>query len=242
MNYIVDKKIINRIIRDEINIENPPTIKQYKRSLNSVPERTVLEEVGNSITHGLGALLAIMMFVLMILKSETDLQLLSSIVYGISMIIMMTMSTLYHAFGIKTKVKRLFRRFDYSSIYLLIGGTYAPLLLLLTGGIVGISAFIGQWLIIITGITFVSIFGPSRLKWLHFTLYFLIGWGGVVFVPLFNGEHNSLLLWIALGGIVYTLGMIPFCIKKSNCAHFIWHFFVLLGCFLHWYGIFINLY
>lgn len=240
MQFILDDKIISNI--DNEMVLYPPTKKQYKRDLNKIPQRSVLEEIGNSITHGIGALAAIAMFILMLIKSTSTLQLISSLVYGISMIIMMSMSSLYHAFSQKTKVKRLFRRFDYSSIYLLIGGTYAPILLLLTGGVVGHIVFLVQWLIIITGITFVSIFGPGRLKWLHFTLYFLIGWGGALFAPMFNGYNNNLLFWIGLGGVIYTLGMIPFCIKKSNCAHFIWHFFVLSGCILQWVGIFINLY
>ena len=232
----------------EIHIKNkeisklPLTKKDYNKSLNNVPERKVLEEIGNSITHGVGAGLAILMFILMILKSDTTLKVVASIVYGVSMIIMMSMSSLYHAFGQKSKVKRLFRRFDYSSIYLLIGGTYAPILLLLLGNTLGITVFIVQWILIIIGITFVSIFGPGRLRILHYTLYFFIGWGGAMFVPLFNGENNGLCFWIVLGGIIYTLGMIPFCIKKSNCAHFIWHFFVLFGCITQWIGIYSYLY
>ncbi len=229
-------------IKEKKMEETPLTKKQYKKKLNDVPKRSLLEEIGNSITHGVGALFAIAMFILMIIKSDTPLKIVSSIVYGCSMIIMMTMSCLYHAFGSKSKVKRLFRRFDYSSIYLLIGGTYAPLLLLLLGNETGIIIFIVQWVLIITGITFVSVFGPGRLKLLHFMLYFCIGWGGALFVPLFNGQNNGLCFWIALGGIIYTLGMIPFCIKKSNCAHFIWHFFVLFGCVAHFIGIYTYLY
>lgn len=242
MQYYIDKRILNKITEHGDVNNFPLTKKQYNLVLNNVPKRTVLEEVGNSVTHGVGALCAIAMFILMLVKSQTSLQIFSSLVYGISMIIMMSASCLYHAFSSKLKVKRLFRRFDYCSIYLLIGGTYAPILLLLTGGVIGISVFVVQWIIIIIGITFVSIFGPGRFKGLHFSLYFLIGWGGVIFAPLLNGENNALLFWLGLGGIVYTLGMIPFCIKKSNCAHFIWHFFVLIGCFLQWYGIFVNLY
>ena len=174
------------------------TIKEYKRSLNDVPSRTILEEIGNSITHGVGALLAIFMFILMLLNSHSVLQNISSFVYGLSMIIMMSMSSLYHAFGSGLRVKRLFRRFDYSSIYLLIGGTYAPILLLVTGGVVGHIVFLVQWIIIVTGITFVSIFGPGRLKWLHFPLYFIIGWCSVMFVPLFKLENYNLLFYIML--------------------------------------------
>lgn len=229
------------LIKEEV-LNLPLSKKDYKRKLNDVPDRLLLEEIGNSITHGVGFLIAIFMFILMLLKSNNTLKITSSIVYGVSMIILMGMSSLYHAFPNKSRVKRLFRRFDYSSIYLLIGGTYAPILLLLTGGILGNIIFISQWILISVGITFISIFGPGRLKLLHYSLYFIIGWGSAFFVSLFNGNNNQLCFWIAVGGIIYTLGMIPFCIKKSNCAHFIWHFFVLFGCICQWIGIYSYLY
>ena len=229
------------LIKEEV-LNLPLSKKEYKRKLNDVPDRLLLEEIGNSITHGVGFLIAIFMFILMLLKSNNTLKITSSIFYGVSMIILMGMSSLYHAFPNTSRVKRLFRRFDYSSIYLLIGGTYAPILLLLTGGLIGNIIFISQWILISVGITFISIFGPGRLKLFHYSLYFIIGWGSAFFVPLFNGNNNQLCFWIAVGGIIYTLGMIPFCIKKSNCAHFIWHFFVLFGCICQWIGIYSYLY
>ena len=238
MEYILNERLTTR----NNNLVTALSKKEYNKSLNDVPKRCVLEEIGNAITHGVGALIGIYMLILMLSKSETTFEMISSLFYGISIIVMMLMSCLYHSFGQKLRVKRLFRRFDYSSIYLLIGGTYAPILLLLVGGKIGLIVFIVQWLLIITGITFVSIFGPGRLKLLHFSLYFVIGWGGALFTPLLDGNNNGLLFWILIGGLVYTLGMIPFCIKKSNCAHFIWHFFVLFGCILQWIGIYYYLF
>ena len=79
MNIIINDKIIK-----ENNIKNPPTKKVFKRSLNDVPKRTLLEEIGNSITHGIGALCAILMFILMLLNSNTSVQMMSSMVYGIT--------------------------------------------------------------------------------------------------------------------------------------------------------------
>ena len=238
MEYILDKDLLSQ----NNDMVKAISKKEYKRSLNDVPKRTLLEEIGNAVTHGVGTLAGIIMLTLMVKNSSGTFEFISALVYGISIIIMMLMSCLYHSFGSKTKVKRLFRRFDYSSIYLLIGGTYAPILLLLVGGDLGLIVFIVQWLLIITGITFVSVFGPGRLKFLHFSLYFVIGWGGALFTPLYNGNHNGLLFWILLGGLVYTFGMIPFFMKKSNCAHFIWHFFVLVGCILQWIGIYLYLF
>ena len=212
------------------------------RNLNEAPKRGLLEEIGNAVTHGVGALLAIVMMILMLINSTNGLMIMASLVYGISMIFMMSMSSLYHSFKHGSKVKRLWRRFDYASIYLLIGGTYAPIFLIYLGDTLGITLFVIQWICIITGITFVSVFGPGRIKWLHFILYFLVGWSGILFIPSWINTEQSLLFWIFAGGLIYTLGMIPFCKKGVKNAHFIWHFFVLLGAIIQWIGIYINLY
>lgn len=212
------------------------------RSLNEPPKRPVLEEVGNAVTHGVGAILAAVGLSLMLMKSDTPLKITASLVYGLSMLIMMLMSCLYHSFKSGSRVKRIWRRFDYSSIYLLIGGTFAPLYLVYWGNTLGIVLFIIQWCLIITGITFVCVFGPGRIKWLHYTLYFAIGWSGLIFIPDWI-QNNLNLLWMILGGgIVYTLGMIPFAKKGIRSAHFIWHFFVLAGAIIQFLGILLFVY
>ena len=119
--------------KDEIN--------KFKNS----PERCLLEEIGNSITHGVGALLGVLALILLLLKSDTPFKVMASLVYGISIIIMMLMSCLYHAFKNGSTVKRIFRRFDYIGIYLLIGGTFAPLYLVYLGNTLGLVSFIIQW-------------------------------------------------------------------------------------------------
>lgn len=209
---------------------------------NEPPHLTTLEEVGNSVTHGIGALLAIVALVLLLSRSNTTLKIVASCFYGISMFLEMAMSSLYHAFKAGSKVKRIWRRFDYSSIYLLIGGTFAPLLLVYMGNTLGIVWFIIQWTLIVTGITMVGIFGPGRLKWLHFPLYFVLGWSGLMLIPDFIKNNMQLFYFILAGGLVYTLGMIPFVKRGVPAAHFIWHFFVLAGAIVHFIGIFICLY
>ena len=83
-------------------------------------------------------------------------------------------------------------------------------------------------------------FGPGRIKWLHYTLYFVLGWSGVLFIPYFISDNLPLLFFILGGGVVYTLGMIPFVLKKKKAAHFIWHFFVLFGAIIQWSGIYLH--
>ena len=90
-------------------------------------------------------------------------------------------------------------------------------------------------------LTLISIFGPGRWRPLHFTLYFLIGWSGLVFLPSFYLHARTLLWFILMGGVVYTLGMIPFA-RNRKYDHCIWHVFVLLAAALHWAGIYTQLY
>ena len=111
------------------------------------------------------------------------------------------------------------------------------------GGTLGIVLLCVQWAIIITGITFVSIYGPGRIKWLHFTLYFVLGWSGIGLMPYFIMNNIKLLIWILGGGVIYTLGMLPFSVfKKMKNAHLLWHYFVLGGFIVQWLGIFLHLY
>lgn len=215
--------------------------KQLMRELNEPPHLTILEEVGNSVTHGIGAILALVGFILLLLKSDTGIKVMATCVYGISLFFLMLMSCLYHAFKSGSVVKRLWRRFDYCSIYLLIGGTFAPLYLVYWGNTLGIVLFCIQWALIILGIVMISVFGPGRLKWLHFSLYFIIGWSGLIFIPDWINNNMPLLWMILIGGIVYTIGMIPF-VRDKKYDHFIWHFFVIVGAILHWFGIYLFIY
>ncbi len=217
--------------------------KEKNKALNAPPVLSTLEEIGNAITHGLGALLAIGGLILLVLKSDTGYKLCASLVYCLSIFFMMLSSCLYHAFRARSTVKRVFRRFDYTSIYLLIGGTFAPLLLVYLNYPLNIILFIIQWVIIVTGITLVSVFGPGRNKWIHFTLYFVIGWSGLLFIPSFIKNNINLLYYILGGGIIYTLGMIPFgVLRGKKSAHFIWHLIVLAGCITQFIGIYLYVY
>ena len=154
---------------------------------------------------------------------------------------MFLMSCLYHSFRWGTKVKRLWRRFDYISIYLLIGGTFTPMWLLFWGGQAGTAFCIAQWALILLGIIFVAVFGPGRPRALHPVLFVVLGWVGLVFLPRMVRENLPLFLFILTGGIIYTVGVIPFALKRKG-AHFLWHFFVFFGAVVHWFGIYFFLY
>ena len=208
-----------------------------RRTMNEPPKRSVLEEVGNAVTHGVGALFAVAGLVLLLLKAQTSTGLICALVYGICLLMMFLMSCLYHSFRWGTKVKRLWRRFDYISIYLLIGGTFTPMWLLFWGGQAGTLFCIAQWVLILLGIVFVAVFGPGRPRTLHPILFVVLGWVGLVFLPRMVRENLPLFLFILTGGIIYTVGVIPFALKRKG-AHFLWHFFVFFGAVVHWFGIY----
>lgn len=208
---------------------------------NEPPRLTVGEEVFNAVSHGLGVLGAAGALTLLLARSGGGREVLASCVYGISMVLMMLMSCVYHAMPAGSAAKRVCRRFDYTSIYLLIGGTFAPILLLYLGGTLGMVLFCVQWAVILTGVALVMAFGPGRWRALHFTLYFLIGWSGLMFLPDFYAHNRPLLWFILSGGLVYTLGMIPFARGRRN-DHCVWHLFVLAAAALHWVGIYTGIY
>lgn len=244
-----------RILKSKYKNDKKELLTEYVDLINNsndidmsreAPYRKVIEEVGNACSHGVGSIFSIVAFILMLIagvnaSENKTLLIISSIIYFFGLFMMFTMSTLYHSFPYGSKVKKVFRRFDYSSIYLLIGATFAPLLLVYLGGTYGLVFCIVQWTIIITGITMICVFGPGRLKWLHFPLYILLGWSALLFIPKMIKNDIGLFWFILSGGIVYTLGLIPFTIDKK-VSHFLWHIFVLLGAITQWIGIYLYLY
>ena len=98
-----------------------------------------------------------------------------------------------------------------------------------------------QWLIIAAGISLVGVFGPTKLRFIHIPLYVLLGWSALMLLPGMIGTNFPLAMWILAGGVLYTLGIIPF-LMRSRVSHFIWHFFVLAGAVTQWIGIYLYLF
>lgn len=213
-----------------------------KRIPINPPKRPLLEEIGNAVSHGVGALFAIVALVLLCIASDRPREYVGASLYCFGLFAMFLMSCLYHSFLNGGKTKRLFRRFDYSGIYLLIGATFAPIILCYSQSKLSILFLVIQWAIIAFGITFIGIFGPVSLKGMHVALYVALGWVGVLFIPeMIVRQDYSLLAFILGGGVVYSIGIIPFALDKK-AAHFIWHLFVLCGAILQWIGIYVNIY
>ena len=194
--------------------------------------QTRLEEIFNSLSHGVGALLGIAALVILTTKASlygTTLMVVSSAIYGASLVIMYTSSTLYHILEHPVSKKTL-KIIDHSSIYLLIAGSYTPFTLVAMGGGWGWSLFGVIWGLAFSGIIF-KLFFTGKLDTLSVSIYILMGWLVVIAIkPLINDIPLGGLVWLGLGGLSYTFGVIFYVYDgKYHFSHFIWHLFVLGG-------------
>ena len=204
------------------------------------PKQSMGEEIANSITHGIGATLATAALTILVvfatLKGDAW-RVVSFSIYGASLVILYTSSTLFHAFTNK-KMKRYFRIMDLSAIFLLIAGTYTPITLLpLRGTGWGWTMFGLIWGMAIIGILFKTFFYGKYEK-LSIIFYALMGWLVVIAIkPMLAILPAGLLIWILIGGLSYTIGIIFLAWTKFPYSHTIWHLFVLGGSILHFFGI-----
>lgn len=206
-----------------------------------VPTYTLGEELVSSISHGLGALFGVLALVLCVLRANSTLGIVAGAIYGASMSVLYTMSTLYHALKVN-RAKAVFRVLDHCSIYLLIAGTYTPYTLLGLGEALGWTLLGIVWGAAILGIT-LSAISVERFKVFAMICYLCMGWVIIFAIrPLINTlPWNGFLLLLA-GGIFYTVGAILYGFgKKARYIHSIWHFFVLAGSVLHFLSIYLYL-
>ena len=201
--------------------------------------QTPFEEKLNAITHGIGALLGIVALVLLIIynTNKTDWSLFSVIVYGISIIILFTASTLYHSFKDEKK-KHYFRIVDHISIYFLIAGTYTPVALITLHDSLGWALFWIVWGIAAFGVV-LKLFFTGRFETFSTLLYLVMGWLIVFDFTNFSDriDSNGVLLLFA-GGLSYTVGIVFYAIQKIPYNHVIWHLFVLSGAICHFFMVY----
>ncbi|HBH23085.1 MAG TPA: hemolysin III family protein [Cytophagales bacterium] len=196
--------------------------------------QTSVEERWNTLTHGIAALLGIIGTVLLLLKTNPDqpYRVSSSVIYGASIIILFTASTLYH-YSRDEKQKHYFRIVDHISIYLLIAGTYTPVLLLGLLDSRGWLLFALVWGIAGLGMV-LKLFFTGKFEVFSTLLYLVMGWL-IVFdftnVSEFLGTNG--VFWLFAGGLFYTVGIVFYAFQKMPFHHVIWHVFVMGGAFSH---------
>lgn len=202
---------------------------------------TLGEEIFSSVSHGVGACLSIAGTVVLLVFSViygNALAVVSSAIYGASLIILYTMSTLYHSFT-NERVKHFFQIMDHNTIFLLIAGTYTPITLYILGGVIGWILFSVVWVASIIGITLNSI-NMEKAKIPSLICYIATGWVIIFAIkPLIAKVPFLSALFLVLGGVIYTVGIVFYVIKKVKYFHPIWHIFTVLGSAFHYFSILI---
>ena len=197
------------------------------------------EEIAHSITHGIGALLSIAGLVVLVAFSSLNgdvWHVVSSSIYGATLIILYSASTLYHAIT-HPKAKSFLQHLDHAAIYLLIAGTYTPFLLVSLRGTWGWSLFGVIWSIALTGMV-LEFVDAKRFNKLSLWLYLGLGWIVLLAIKpmLLHVEMGGLILLLS-GGLSYSLGVIFYVREKMTYNHAIWHLFVLAGSVLHFFSV-----
>ena len=214
-------------------------IKEYKKDYSKLDKKIELpkyklgEELLNSISHGIGVLLSITALVLGTIKADSGLALFGVLIYSISSIVLYLMSCIYHSLK-PNNAKRIFRIIDHCSIYILIAGTYTPIVLLKLPTALGWWMFGIVWTIAVIGIVLNSI-DIKKFKTISMALYLIAGWCIIFsFKSLWENMNHIGILLTLIGGIIYTVGAILYGIgKRKKYMHSVFHIFCVLAsvCF-----------
>jgi hemolysin III len=199
------------------------------------------EEFWNTLSHAIGALLGVagLIVLLLVNNHKSSYSTMSIIIYGISLIVLFSASTLYHA--VRTaKWKRIMRKVDHISIYLLIAGTYTPVALISLIGHSGWTIFWTVWGIALAG-GLLKIFFTGRFEWFSLLLYLVMGWLIVFDLSTLIEVQSTLgLVLLGIGGACYTVGILFYAVQKIPFNHFIWHLFVLAWAVFHFFFILLD--
>lgn len=204
---------------------------------------TIGEEIANSVSHGVGAGLSIAALVLVVIKAaiySNATGVVSAAIYGGSLVLLYTLSCLYHALA-KTRACKVFQVLDHCCIYILILGTYAPYSLCTIGGARGWTILSINIACTVIGVVFTSI-SLEKFHKISLVLYVIMGWLIVTSIkPILAMDFRAIVLLVA-GGIFYTVGIIFYKMKHIRYFHFVWHIFVLLGSIAQFFSIYFYVY
>lgn len=202
-------------------------------------EKLSIEELANTLTHGFGLVLSIAGFIVLVALASIKgdfWHILSSIVYGLSLITLYAASTFYHS-ATAPELKRKLQILDHCCIYLLIAGSYTPFTLVVLRGAFGHSLFIFAWAFAFAGIA-MKIFFFKRFPIASVISYLLMGWLGIVAIqPLLAALGLAPVMLVVAGGLAYSIGVIFFAWERLPHNHAIWHLFVLAGSICHYLAV-----
>ena len=203
-------------------------------------DRFTVKDPMSALTHFIGFLAVIPVFICLLDTAENKLQLAGFIVFGISLLLLYGASTIYHTLKLSAKKTAFLRRVDHMMIFVLIAGTYTPVCLVTLAGKWGTILLCAIWGIAIAGV-FMKIFWMGAPRWLSTTIYVVMGWLSITaFVPLLKAVGWGGFGMLLGGGIAYTVGALIYALKKPNLAilksfgfHEIFHVFVMIGSAFH---------
>ena len=200
---------------------------------------SIHEEIANSITHGIGTVLAIAALCILIVFADrygNAWHFVSVCIYGTTLILLYAASTLYHSIQ-NHRVKGILRILDHSAIYLLIAGTYTPFTLVNLRGPWGWWLFGVVWCLALLGVM-IQLLPHRGWRVVSMGLYFGMGWAVVVAIkPLVQTVATGGVVLLVLGGLAYTSGIVFYAQEKVRYNHAIWHIFVLAGSALHFFAV-----
>jgi hemolysin III len=200
------------------------------------------EEVGNSISHGVMSILTLLALpfaaVWAWVRSGGSVQTVAGVsVFCISIFFMFLISTLYHSMSPDSKHKQVFHILDHIFIYVAIAGSYTPVALDVIGGWQGTLIVIVQWAMVLFGVFYKSL-STKSIPAISLTIYLIMGWTVVFFLPLFLSNASPLfMLLIAAGGVLYTIGAAIYAKKGFKYHHLVWHLFIDLAAASHFVAI-----
>ncbi len=205
------------------------------------PFFTHKEELANSVSHGLGmvfGLIGVPLLIWAAAQSGNQIAVVSSIVYGISFLMVFTSSTFYHGCH-EPRLKEMLKIVDHICIYFLIAGTYTPFVLMYVYNKTGITILLILWILTLIG-TVLKLWFTGKFELLSTGVYVLMGWMLVFAGKTFFISLPSPILWlIVAGGLLYTLGVIFFLWERYRYHHAVWHLFVLAGGICHFVAVWI---
>lgn len=209
-------------------------------------EYSAAEEIASSISHGIGALLAVAATAILVARAalygpsgERGLYVTAVSVFGFSMVFLYMMSCLYHALS-ATRARAVFERLDHSAIFALIAGTYTAYCLTALRGAAGWALFGTIWALAAAGISLYAVFG-RKLRIAAVIMYVAMGWIVVLAArPLKAALPQESWLFLLAGGICYTAGAAVYMLKKIPWTHPVWHLFVLAGTMLHFFSVYLS--
>ena len=195
---------------------------------------TPKEEFLNAFSHSLGALFSIYAIVMLAVSSHTPVEASSTAIFGATLFILFQSSALYHAMVNET-AKKVFQKIDHSAIFMLIAGTYTPILLLVVPFPLSVALLAMTWYLAITGIIYSCL--TLKFKYLSTGLYLVMGWLSLfLFFAIWNNASHLAVWYLLGGGILYSAGCI-FHLWKKKYMHSIWHIFVIAGAAAHYLSI-----